>query len=328
MIADITLSPVRTLFPIRNVSELSMSWTVFLQAIAERQEYGLTPHELAVLCCLREDTGQSKQDLFETYQRTHSPIEEEAFTQRLRTIYRKFQITGRGYKLPQLHRFLVQQFQQSEQGFARLGLSRIHPGFPSDVFADALERVISAADPEEGWNSPEADRDVAILQTFAPNLEHYRGHLIRCLQAELRVRILLAWPYSLAAGLREDVLKRYAAEPMDDDFHIQGSVIANLETLEAVIRSCSGAPTLEIRLYDTLPSLALYRAGPVLLAAPFLHGALAIHTFQLEMDLRASDTLVTGTLLSDFERMWTVARPFHPAPDRAWRSDLRILFTA
>ena len=46
---------------------------------------------------------------------------------------------------------------------------------------------------------------------------------------------------------------------------------------------------LEIRLYDTLPSLSLYRAGPTLLAAPFLHGALAIHTFQLELDLRASD---------------------------------------
>ena len=47
---------------------------------------------------------------------------------------------------------------------------------------------------------------------------------------------------------------------------------------------------LEIRLYDTLPSLSLCRAGPTLLAAaPFLHGALAIHTFQLELDLRASD---------------------------------------
>ncbi len=168
---------------------------------------------------------------------------------------------------------------------------------------------------------------MAILQTFAPNLEHYRAHLSRCLQAGVRVRILLAWPYSQAAGLREEVLKRYAAEPLAEDFAIQSSVIANLETLEATIRACRNPANLEIRLYDTLPSLSLYRAGYTLLAAPFLHGALAIHTFQLELDLRASDVLLTGTLLNDFERMWTVARPFLPAPDQNWRNELKILFT-
>jgi hypothetical protein len=135
------------------------------------------------------------------------------------------------------------------------------------------------------------------------------------------VRILLAWPYSLAAGLREQVLTRYAAEPLAEDFAIQSSVIANLETLEATIRASRHPANLEIRLYDNLPSLALYRAGSTLLAAPFLHGALAVHTFQLELDLRASDALLTGTLLNDFERMWTVARPFLPAPDRNWRNE-------
>jgi len=53
----------------------------------------------------------------------------------------------------------------------------------------------------------------------------------------------------------------------------------------------------------------------LLAAAPFLHGALAIHIFQLELDLHASDALLTGTLLNDLERMWSVARPFLPAPD-------------
>jgi hypothetical protein len=123
------------------------------------------------------------------------------------------------------------------------------------------------------------------------------------------------------------VLKRYAAEPLAEDFAIQGSVIANLETLEATIRASRNPANLEIRLYDTLTSLSLYRAGSTLLAAPFLHGALAIHTFQLELDLRASDALLTGTLLNDFERMWTVARPFLPAPDQNWRNELKILFT-
>jgi hypothetical protein len=300
-----------------------MSWSVFLQALGERQEHALTPHELEVILCLREEPGQSKQQLLEAYQCRRGPIEEEAFTQRLRTIYRKFNVSGQGYKLPQLQRLLAQQYQQSEPGLSRFGLRRIHAAFPTDTFAAALERLLH----DQGDTQEEGQKEVAILQTFAPNLEHYRDLLSRCLQAGVRVRILLAWPYSLAAGLREAVLKRYAAEPMAEDFAIQGSVIANLDILEAMIRASRNPTQLEIRLYDTLPSLALYRAGPTLLAAPFLHGALAIHTFQLELDLRASDPLLTGTLLHDFERMWTVARPFLPAPDQNWRNELKILFT-
>lgn len=304
-----------------------MSWTAFLQALSERQEHALTPHELEVILCLREEPGQSKQQLLEAYQRRQGPIEEEAFTQRLRTIYRKFNVSGRGYKLPQLQRFLAQQYQRSEPGLSRFGLSRIHAAFPTDTFADALERLLDHQEQAEENAQDEGLQEVAILQTFAPNLEHFRVHLSRCLEAGVRVRILLAWPYSVAAGLREEVLKRYAAEPLAEDFAIQGSVIANLELLEAMIRVHRNPANLEIRLYDTLPSLALYRAGSTLLAAPFLHGALAIHTFQLELDLRASDALLTGTLLNDFERMWTVARPFLPAPDQNWRNELKILFT-
>jgi len=315
-----------------------MSWTVFLQTLGEQQDYALTLHELEVILCLNQEPGQSKQQLLEVCQRRQGPIEEEAFTQRLRTIYRKFNVSGRGYKLPQLQRFLAQQYQGSEPGLSRFGLSRIHAAFPTDTFAAALERLlhnqeqakqnVHQENEQRVDDSPvENHKEVAILQTFAPNLEHYRTHLSRCLQAGVRVRILLAWPYSLAAGLREEVLKRYAAEPLAEDFAIQSSVIANLETLEATIRACRHPANLEIRLYDTLPSLSLYRAGSTLLAAPFLHGALAIHTFQLELDLRASDALLTGTLLNDFERMWTVARPFLPAPDRNWRNELKILFT-
>jgi hypothetical protein len=296
-----------------------MSWTTFLQAIGEHHDHALTPHELDVILCLRQAPGQTKQDLLETYQNLHGPIEEEALTQRLRTIYRKFRITGRGHKLPQLHRCLHQRFLQSEQRFVALGLREIHPAFPDDRFTSALEELIATDD--------DGDKNVSILQTFAPNLERYKSQLIRCLQRGARIRILLAWPYSQAAGLREAVLKRYASEHMADDFGIQGSVIANLETLEATIRGHQHAANLQIRLYDTLPSLALYQAGHTLLAAPFLHGALAIHTFQLELDLQASNALVAGTLLQDFELMWTVARPFVPDPEANWRNNLRILFT-
>ncbi len=295
-----------------------MSWTSFLQAIGQQQHYALTPHEMEVVLCLQEEQGQTKQQLLENYQAIHGSIEEEAFTQRLRTIYRKFRIQGRGYKLPQLHRFLLSKYQQVDEGFNGIGLTRIHDCFPTEAFSGALDAVMQ-------WEQPE-ERRVDILQTFAPNLDHYRPQIIRCLTQDVAVRVLLAWPYSQVARLREEVLKRYTSSLQDHEIDIQSRVIANLETLELAIRgSLQGCP-LEIRLYDTLPSLAIYRAGRTMIAAPFLHGSLAIHTFQLELDLQAANPLVTGTLLNDFELMWDVARPFVPLPGQNWRNDLKILF--
>ena len=297
-----------------------MNWTSFLEAIGQQQRYALTPHEMEVILCLQEEQGQTKHQLLAAYEHCYRSIEEEAFTQRLRTIYRKFGIEGRGYKLPQLHRFLISEYRQSDRGFTGIGLVRIHESFPSEVFADALEGV--------SQEEPSENRGVDILQTFAPNLDHYRTQLIRCLRQDVRVRVLLAWPYSQAARLREEVLKRYTSSLMANEVDIQSCVIANLETLELAIGSSQKGCPLEIRLYDTLPSLAIYRAGQTMIAAPFLHGSLAIHTFQLELDLQAANPLVTGTLRNDFELMWAVARPFAPIPDQNWRNDLKILFAS
>jgi hypothetical protein len=98
--------------------------------------------------------------------------------------------------------------------------------------------------------------------------------------------------------------------------------------LEKVIRDSENPKFLEIKLYDTLPSLAIYRAGSYMLAAPFLHGSLAINTFQLELTLNSTNPLITHTLQKDFELMWQVARRFYPDPNLNWRNDLKILFTS
>ena len=105
-------------------------------------------------------------------------------------------------------------------------------------------------------------------------------------------------------------------------------MIANLETLEKIIRVSDTSKFIEIKLYDTLPSLAIYRAGRYMLAAPFLHGSLAINTFQLELTLNSANQLITQTLQKDFDLMWQVARRFYPAPNQNWRNDLKILFTS
>jgi hypothetical protein len=300
-----------------------MSWDSFLEILSNRPEYGLTPLEAEVVMCLQEAQCPTKGELLEAYIKSYSTIEEEAFTQRLKNIYKKFQIVGKGHKLPQLHKRLNEQYLQYQNNdifFSEIGLNYIYPNFPRDGFGKAIDNLINSDNSEH--------KQVDILQTFAPNLNDYFEHLIRCLQNGVQVRILLAWPYSEAAKLREEVLRRYANSSIGDEINIRDCVIANLETLEKVIRDSENPKFLEIKLYDTLPSLAIYRAGSYILAAPFLHGSLAINTFQLELTLNSTNPLITHTLQKDFELMWQVARRFYPDPNLNWRNDLKILFTS
>ena len=300
-----------------------MSWNSFLETLSNRPEYGLTALEAEVVMCLQEAQCPTKSELLEAYIKSYSTIEEEAFTQRLKNIYKKFQIVGKGHKLPQLHKRLNEQYLQYQNNdifFSEIGLNYIYPNFPRDGFSKAIDHLIDSENSEH--------KQVDILQTFAPNLNDYFEHLIRCLQNGVQVRILLAWPYSEAAKLREEVLRRYANSSIGDEINIRDCVIANLETLEKVIRDSENPKFLEIKLYDTLPSLAIYRAGSYMLAAPFLHGSLAINTFQLELTLNSTNPLITHTLQKDFELMWQVARRFYPDPNLNWRNDLKILFTS
>jgi hypothetical protein len=299
-----------------------MSWNNFLEAICQRKEYELTPVEIEVLMCLDQANCPTKHELLTKFIDTYVEIEEEAFTQRLKNIYKKFQITGAGYKLPQLHKYLTEQYlqyQNKDVFFAEIGLTHVHPNFPRDLFGQEIDRVINSTDHNQ--------QRVDILQTFAPNLSDYFDHITRCIQNNVQVRILLAWPYSEAAKLRENVLRRYNNSNASDELNISDCVIANLELLEQIIKANDNQKLLRIKLYDTLPSLAIYRAGDYILAAPFLHGSLAVDTFQLELRLNTVNQLLARTLHQDFELMWHVARRFYPDPHRNWRNDLKILFT-
>ena len=233
-----------------------MSWQKFLLSICSNPKYELTLLEKEVIMCILETKTQTKNELFLAYNQLCSPINEEAFTQRLKNIYRKFQIIEKGHKLPQLHKYLVNKYlayQKQDIFFSEIGLSYIYPQFPRHKFSQAIDRVINSEEQDE--------KQVDILQTFAPNLDDYYEHLIGCLQNQVKVRILLAWPYSQAAKLREAVLSKYAHANLQNEINIRNAVVANLETLEKIIQTVGQSKTLEIKLYDTLPSLAIYRAG-------------------------------------------------------------------
>ncbi|MBD2074251.1 hypothetical protein H6F86_10185 [Phormidium sp. FACHB-592] len=111
-----------------------MSWDSFLETLSNRPEYGLTALEAEVVMCLQEAQCPTKCELLEAYIKSYSTIEEEAFTQRLKHIYKKFQIVGKGHKLPQLYKRLTEQYfqyQNNEILFSEIGLNRVWVIFPA-----------------------------------------------------------------------------------------------------------------------------------------------------------------------------------------------------
>jgi hypothetical protein len=142
-----------------------MSWQNFLEVLCKRREYGLTSLETEVVMCLEESNCQTKNELLQIYIRYYSSIEEEAFTQRLKNIYKKFQIAGSGQKLPQLQKYLIEKYikyKNKDVFFFEIGLTYIHPSFPKVLFGKGIYKVINLDNHE--------NKRVDILQTFATNM--------------------------------------------------------------------------------------------------------------------------------------------------------------
>ena len=296
-----------------------LTWTDYVEAAASKRS--LTPSEKEVIAFISNSPSQTVKD-FSSQIKHKKEVKESTVTSSLTNIYNKFEIPGNAKgKFLILKNILVNGFTEernNSQGLTGHGLVRVHSSFPSHDFVIALREAASKTQSTED--------EVIIMQTFAPNLKDFRDPLQECLSSGISVRVLLAWPYSQAATLREEVLRRYAANIEYDFSDVMHEVKANIELLRD-IRSRSNKPKhLAIRLYDTLPSLALYKVGAKAYVSPFLHGRLAVDTFQLELDLNSANQVLVKPILQDLEDMWMISKDFTPFLDGNWNNDLKNLF--
>ncbi len=295
-----------------------LTWDNFLATV--RAEYELKYSEWEVVSCLQEAPGQTRIDLLKELRKKCPDINQQAFAARLTKVFRRFSLLGREKdKIPLLHeklrvKYLAQRDSTHDQ--YKYGLLGIHKSFPLHRFVAELENVRSSDNPSV--------RKVDIMQTFAPNLESFLPELVRCLEKEVTVRILLAWPYSRVANLREQVLEEAGKTYSDTPLNVKDSVMRNLETLNRIPEPSS--KFIRVRLYDALPTMAVYRAGNVLYASPFLYGSLAVDTFQLELSLNDPAAFMSHQITNDFESMWNAGKDFPTQQDEYYHSELKILF--
>jgi hypothetical protein len=204
--------------------------------------------------------------------------------------------------------------------YSNLGLTNIYRYFLQDSFKEKLEQVTQDS---------ERSNEIDILQTFAPNLEFFKETLIECLMKGMNIRLLLSWTKSPVVKLREKALRRYAnsSKYTTTDLNVEFEVTRNLETLEEIFdringRNCQGS--LEVRLYNFIPSISMYRVNDYFLVGVFLHGRLAVDSFQLE--LTGMDTTLVKGCFGEFDKIWNMAPEIMPQYLNGWRLKLETLF--
>ncbi|MFM8300579.1 MAG: DUF4062 domain-containing protein [Microcystis aeruginosa] len=201
--------------------------------------------------------------------------------------------------------------------YSNLGLTNIYREFLRDSFNEKMEEVT-----QDSQRSNEID----ILQTFAPNLEFFKETLIECLKKGVNIRVLLSWTKSRAVKLREDALRRYA-NGLKIKTNVESEVTKNLETLQEIFDNinCENYQgSLKVRLYNSIPSISMYRINDYFLVGVFLHGRLAVRSFQLE--LTGTDTTLVNVCSEEFNKIWDMAREIMPQYLGVWRLNLETLF--
>lgn len=168
------------------------------------------------------------------------------------------------------------------------GVVQVHPRFPEEAFTRFVD---------------DANQQVAILQTWIPNLHRLQWALRQALvERHVEVRILLLHPWSPVARLREEALRRDPALAEDVKANVE-RCLSLLESLAADVAPADQA-RLRVRLYNSLPSIAVYRVDERYLVSSFMHGSLAVDSAQVEVD--GCGTAVGEQVQRELDTLWQI----------------------
>ncbi|MGW6685670.1 hypothetical protein [Streptomyces sp. NPDC054961] len=187
-----------------------------------------------------------------------------------------------------------------------LGVIRVHDRFPAAEFNAFVDG---------------ATQEVVILQTWMPNLELLRQSLEKALADQrIPVRVMLLHPASPVAGLRDEALRRVRDPAFAVD--VRASVqrcLAGLAELHAAVPA-ENRELLRVRVYNSLPSIAVHKADEHFLVSSFLHRQLAIDSAQMEID--GSDTTMGRQVQQELDTLWDIG---HDVAFPDWRESLRTI---
>jgi hypothetical protein len=166
------------------------------------------------------------------------------------------------------------------------GLVKVHEDLADAVFCDYVRTA----------------KTVTILNTWIPNLSALRGALVKAANRDAEVRILLLDPDSDVAKLRSAALQAGSRKGPKD--RVKTGVRNCLAEL-ASARQQIAEPyrdRLRVKLYNSLPSISVYRADGHYLVGMFLHGELAVNLPQFEVD--GGNSLLAQWAQGELDTLW------------------------
>lgn len=134
------------------------------------------------------------------------------------------------------------------------------------------------------------------------------------------VSVLMLYPDSSIARLRSQALQSSAQALFRED-RVRPGVRHCLEVLAAIIDVVDEAhrPQLRVRLYDSLPSIAVYGVDERVFVSVFLHGYLAVQSAQIEVE--GQESLMGRLVFRELETLWEMGQEFEDV--RQWQTELQ-----
>ncbi|MEA2242511.1 MAG: hypothetical protein QOD24_2067 [Solirubrobacteraceae bacterium] len=192
----------------------------------------------------------------------------------------------------------------------RGGIVRVHPNLDYHLLFDYMAR---------------AD-EIVIANTWIPGLDILADALVDALARGTSVSILMLHPESQIAQLRSHALHDGTAEGFRQD-RVGPGVRHCLDVLAAVASMVEEAQraNLRVRLYNSLPSISVYRMDDRAFISFFLHGQLVVRSVQIEV---LGENSVMGRLAAhEIETLWDIGRELDditPWPGETQRAPRRV----
>jgi len=151
----------------------------------------------------------------------------------------------------------------------------------------------------------EAD-EIVILNTWIPELNILADALVDALARGTYVSIVMLHPASNITALRSQALKGSTQARFRED-RVGPGILHCLEVLAAIARTVDddGRRHLRVRLYDSLPSMAVYSVDDRAFVSLFLHGQVSVHSVQIEVE--GHDSLMGRLVFGELETVWEMA---------------------
>lgn len=162
----------------------------------------------------------------------------------------------------------------------------------SNIQSNGLRNVYNGLPYEKFLPKLKVAKEAMILQTFIPDTPSLLDEIRKMVSEGGKIRILVLDPESKMAQVRAESLGRSNA-------YIREGILTCLEDLNALKKESPDG--VEIKVYDTIPSISVYKADDMVFIGHYILGVHAVEGPQLELE---TGKYYADIIVEHFKKLW------------------------